>query len=282
MAQAEALAELRAWEKVLPAGAAFTGLSAARAHGLWLPPLPADLPVMAALARREYETTPVRDGLVVIRHPVAPASMTVGGARVVTVAECLVCCCRHLGLLDAVVLLDSALHQRLCTLDELAIIARRKRRGVRLLRAALELADGRSESAWETMLRLLHVSCGVVVTPQVDLFDERGRFVARVDLMVDETGQIQEYDGAQHRDAVVQLDDLARERRLADIGRTRRAYVARHLLQTPEVVLEPIGAVTGRRLSVRPWRDLLESSLYRDPGRAEFSRRLGAGPLTWT
>lgn len=109
-----------------------------------------------------------------------------------------------------------------------------------MFRLALEAADERSESAWETMSRMLHVVCGVAVTPQVDLFDHHGRFIARAGLVVDETGQIQEYDGAQHREADVQASDLRRERGLADIARPRRGHVAKDLLRTPELVLQPI------------------------------------------
>ncbi|WP_300681794.1 hypothetical protein [Nocardioides sp.] len=278
---AAALAELRGWLPALPRDAVGTGLTAALAHGLWLPWTPSGLPVMVALARHPYETTPVREGLHVIRHPVAPASCLVSGARVVTVPEALVCCCRYLGLLDAVILIDSALHLELCSRAELDRIQRRKRRGVVRFREALALADGRSESPWESMLRMLHVVCGVRVTPQVDITDEHGRFVARIDLMVESTGQFQEYDGAQHREADVQVRDLARERRLADAGFHRRGYVAQDLLNDPEGILAPIEAAARRRISAQPWRDLLAGSLYRPAGRAAIERRLGIGPLDW-
>jgi hypothetical protein len=276
------LAELRGWLPVLPTDAAGTGFSAAMAHGLWLPRLPADLPVMVALARHRHETTPVREGLQVIRHPVAPASFPVDGVRLVTVPETLVCCCRFLGLLDAVVLVDSALHLGLCARAELDVIQRRKRRGVVRFRQALALADVRSESPWESMLRLLHVVCGVRVTPQVDVRDARGRFVARIDLVVDATGQLQEYDGARHREADVHARDLARERRLTDVGLQRRGYVARDLLHDPEAILAPIEVAAERTISAQPWRDLLAASLYRPAGRATFERRLGVGPLAWS
>ncbi|UDY23160.1 hypothetical protein [Nocardioides sp. Kera G14] len=272
---------MRAWQPVLPEGAAFTGLSAAQAHGLWTPRLPTDMPVMTALARRQYETTPVRDGLLVIRHPVAPASVDVDGVRIVTIGETLVCCCRYLGLLDAVILIDAALHFELCTRAELEGIGRRKRRGVVRFREALALADARSESPWETRLRLLHVSAGLSVTPQVEILDEFGRFVARADLVVDATGQIQEYDGAQHRAAEVQRKDLVRDRQLADLDRPRRAYVSRDLLDSPQEVLRPIEAVLGRSLDPWPWVHLLTASLHRGAGRREFERKLGLGPLAW-
>jgi hypothetical protein len=46
------------------------------------------------------------------------------------------------------------------------------------------LLDGRSESPWESVLRLLHVAADVEVEPQKKIYDEWGNFVARADLWV--------------------------------------------------------------------------------------------------
>jgi hypothetical protein len=124
------------------------------------------------------------------------------------------------------------------------------------------------------MLRLLHVSCGIPVTPQVELRDAAGRFIARVDLEVDATGEIQEYDGAGHRTAAVLRKDLARERRLADIGRTRRAWTASDLLFRPDDILAPIARSLSTTISADPWRALLADSLYTETGHQAFSQRL--------
>jgi hypothetical protein len=82
------------------------------------------------------------------------------------VAETLLACARDLGLIDLVVLLDCVLHLRLVDRDELERVASQHRRGAPALRRALLLADGRSESPWETILRLFHVVCGLEVWPQ--------------------------------------------------------------------------------------------------------------------
>lgn len=45
------LGDLASWMTVLPDGAKFTHLTAARLYGLWLPPIPVDLPVFVSLPR---------------------------------------------------------------------------------------------------------------------------------------------------------------------------------------------------------------------------------------
>jgi len=46
-----------------------------------------------------------------------------------------------------------------------------------------------------------HQAAEIPVTPQQEIFDERGRFIARADLRIDGTRRIYEYDGARHREA---------------------------------------------------------------------------------
>lgn len=46
-------AGLTAWAEVLPPSAVFTSLTAARAHGLWLPPLPPRTPWFVAMGREK-------------------------------------------------------------------------------------------------------------------------------------------------------------------------------------------------------------------------------------
>ena len=64
-----------------------------------------------------------------------------------------------------------------------------------MLRRALALSDGRSESPWESLRRVLHVVCGVPVEPQFVLLDDHGVFVARGDLRISGTTTLHEYDG---------------------------------------------------------------------------------------
>jgi hypothetical protein len=136
------------------------------------------------------------------------------GLRITTPAETLLACARDLGILDVVILADSALRQGDVTLIELKIAANQRRRGAPRLRQVIPLLDKRSESAWESVMRVLHVAADIPVEPQHEIVDEYGRFVARVDLLIKGTRRIHEYDGAGHREADTHQKDLKRDRHL--------------------------------------------------------------------
>jgi hypothetical protein len=259
------LGELDAWIPTLPASAVFTGLTAAQVWQLWMPPLPADLPRFVAMGRGRGEVKPVRPELRVSRHPQTPGRVLAGGVPVATVPELLVACARVVGLLDVITLVDSALHDRVCSRAELEAIADRRLWGAPRLRAALLLGDGRSESPWETILRLFHVAAGVPVIPQVDLHDSSGRFVARADLLLEGTRSLHEYDGEVHRDLEVHRGDLRRDRRLVAASYVRRGYIADDLRHHPEAILADCSQALGRRLApsrLAAWQRLTADSLY--------------------
>lgn len=266
------LAELRAWQALLPPSGVYTDVTAAAVHGLWMPRLPVGVPLFVAMGSVPGEVKPDRRRLAVTRRPTPPGMVAVAGVRVATVAEVILSAARFLPFLDLVVLIDSALHLGKVTLDELTVVASRRRRGVRSLRAALPYAESRSESAWETLLRLLHVVCGVDVEPQVELFDEYGAFVARADLHVVGTVLIQEYDGAQHREQTEQVRDLRRSGRLADIGVVRRGYTATDVLRHAHAILAAADKALGRSRSTSPspWLAVVANSLYVPAGRRTY------------
>jgi hypothetical protein len=133
------LADLLAWQLLFPAEAAFAALTAAELRGWDLPPLPDGLPVCAAMPYGA--TAPVRPGqLRTTRHRLPPPHDVRRGVRVTTAAETLLTCAPLLGLLDLVVLVDSALRARDIELLELHLICRQHRRGVGRLRRAVALA----------------------------------------------------------------------------------------------------------------------------------------------
>jgi hypothetical protein len=269
-----ARADLAAWRLVLPASGAFGHLTAAREYGWWLPPVPADLPVFATILHADPR--PRRAGLLVCRQPVPFAVVERGGLPFTTPAESLLACARDLHLLDLVVLLDAALHLGTCDRDEIARVAASRRRGAPMLRRALAWADGRSESPWETLLRILHLVCEVPVEPQFVLLDGQGGFVARGDLRLLGTTALHEYDGATHREKHRQRKDLARERRIGNVAWTRRGYT------DVDVLHQAVGILRDADLSlrrphrperVRAWYALLADSLFTPTGTARLRRR---------
>lgn len=276
--RAALLAELAAWQRHLPPSAAFTGLTAATVHELWLPGAVDALPHFVAMGTIKGEVKPIRKGLRISRHPTAPATLAVDGIRVATVPEALLACARILGPLDLVILIDSALHLERCTVADIAAAAGPRRKGAPALRAALALADARAESAWESVLRMLHHVLGVAVTPQVNLHDEHGRFLGRVDLLVDGTHDAHEYDGAGHREQAQHRKDLKRERKLVNGGYTRRGYTSDVLLNSPASVLEDCEKALARslpRAALIAWSRMLADSLVTSTGRRRLARRLG-------
>jgi len=274
--RAALLAELRAWQDVLPPGAAWTGLTAAEVHGLWMPTPTPGLPRFAATGALPGSVTVVRPELAISRHATVPEAVTIEGVRVVPVPDCIVAAGRFLPTLDLVVLLDSAQQLGKCTFEELLDAVSGRRRGVRPTRLALGLSDGRSGSAWETLLRVLHVVCGIDVETQVELFDTHGAFVARADLRVVGTDLLQEYDGADHQQARQQRKDLVRARGLADLRLERRGYVATEVLNQPHVILRAADEALGRavRSDPGPWLQMVAGSLYRPAGRQALLERV--------
>lgn len=263
-AQTLLLLTLEAWRRALPASAVFTGLTAAPLYGLWVPPVASPIPIFIDMGTCRGEVKPVRPQLRVTRHPTPPERLLLGDIPVATVPELLLAAARVLGLLDLIVLVDSALQSGWCTYHEIAEVARRRRRGAPLLRQAVALAD-RSESPWESILRIFHVAVGVPVRPQVDLRDAHGVFLARADLVIVGTMALREYDGAGHRDAETHRDDLRRDRRLVSAGHVRRGYTADDLRFRAAEILQDCDRTLGRphRPSrLEPWQALTTDSLY--------------------
>lgn len=271
---ADLLADLRAWQELLPPSAAFTHLTAAQVHGVWLPPLPAGMPVFVCMPKGEER--PRRPQLRVSRLTGPVSVRTVGGLRLASAPETMLACARDLCTLDATVLLDSARRLGLFSPAALTATAAPRRRGAPALKRAFAWSDARSESPWESVLRVFHVMCGVDVEPQHEVYDEHGGFVARGDLWIRGTRTLHEYDGGVHRDRRTHVNDLARERRLANLGWTRRGYTSRDLLERPDGILREIDASLGRshdRTRLDDWWRLLDDSLFTPRGRRRLAAR---------
>lgn len=270
----ERLADLASWQQVLPNSGTFTHLTGAMVRGWWLPPLPAELPVFAGIM--DSEPRPRRPGLVVCRHTQRIDWDPVAGLRVATPPEILLASARDLGLLDLVVLADAALSLGHCTLNDLRQAAAQRRRGAPALRRALPYVDARSESAWESVLRLLFLVCDVPVQAQYDVRDRDGIVRARADLRILGTRRLPEYDGEVHRDPRRHAQDLIRDRLLLRLGWQRLGYTSGVLLHNAGSVLreadEALGRV-NRPERVRIWHQLLVRSLFTPAGAARLRAR---------
>ncbi len=268
--------ELAAWRLVLPDDAVFTHVTAAYLYEWWMPRLPEFVPVFAAMGGAS--SRPRRAGLVCSRlerdgeHEVFIRH----GFAVDTPAEVLLRAARDLGLLDLVIMIDRARGRGDITIEELERICRTPRPGVARLRQAVLFSDARSESAWEVALRVFHVLGGIPVEPQVDLFDDRGTFVARGDLLVLGTTFVHEYDGAVHDQPRRRTLDLRRDRRLSDAGFVRRGFTAPDLVGQPLVTLHELDRALGRPhrpQRLRPWLRWLDSSCFSVTGRLRLRNR---------
>lgn len=271
--------ELRAWALVLPGDAAFTHLSAAALRRWWLPE-PVPHPVFAAL--QEDGSCPRRKGLLVTRHRELPAAELINGVRVTSGAETMLAAARDLGILDLVLMGDSALRLGHTTVPELEMVAGRGRRGGPMLRTVIPLLDKLSESPWESVMRVLHLAAEIDVAPQHHIFDAAGQFVARADLWLVGTKRVHEYDGADHREGEVHRRDLTRDRRLMAIGWERQGFMAADLLYDGASAIRSADQVLERAWDVRRlrrWNALIAQSLSSPGGRARALSRWGcSGP----
>ncbi len=266
---------LRAWGLALPLWSSFTGLTAARLRGWWLPPLPSALPLFVASGRAARIARPE---LHVCRHDTIPSWELVNGVRVCGAAETVLACARDLSLLDVVVIGDAALHAGDVSREELISIARLHRRGSPLLRRAIPLMTGQAESIYEGLLRMVHVVSGIEVVPQHVARTADGAFVARGDLLLAGTRTFHEYDGGHHRSPGQHEADLRRDRRLMEIGYHRRGYTSSDVLACAIGILRDADRTIGRvhdPSRIHAWYSLLQESLFTPSGQARLARRLG-------
>jgi very-short-patch-repair endonuclease len=197
-----------AWLR-LPGAAVFSGPTAAHLHGLdpqWSV-IEATLPPASRISRRAGMT---------IRRCRLEAEEIVRrkGFRVTSPLRTVVDIASRSDLVEAVVILDAALHKRLIRIEQ--IEPRPGDRGVRTLRRAIELAEPATESPMETRLRMVLVLSGLPRPEvQVRLRAPTG-FLARADLYYSEPRLVVEYDGATHRDSIAA--DNRRQNRLVEAG----------------------------------------------------------------
>lgn len=276
-------ADLHAWLLVMPEGSAFTHLTAARLRGWQVPNLPSQIPVFAAV--HAGTRRPRRPGLLFSRL-VGDSEVEVRhGLPVERAEEILLRAARDLGTADLVVMIDSAIRLGDVDVRRMERLLASRRPGVRALRTAWQLADGRAESGGETLLRVFHVASGIVVEPQVELVDDDGHRLGRADLLLVGTREVHEYDGAHHRDGRQHRIDLRRERALGTAYR-RRGFTLDDLLNHPAAVMHELDRVLDRPhdpARLRRWRALIANSTYSESGRQRLVNRWqrAVGVVDW-
>ena len=151
-------------------------------------------------------------------------------------------------LVDAVGFLDTALHARLVSIDDIRcwIQSHKGWKGVARLRRAIDLTEPKTESPMETRLRLLLLQAGLPrPRAQVALYDDNGEFLGRPDLYYPDQRVGLEYDGASHRDSLAV--DNRRQNRILEAGYLLLRFTATDVLNTPLAVV----ATVRRTLSAR-------------------------------
>jgi very-short-patch-repair endonuclease len=146
-----------------------------------------------------------------------------------------------------------ALHKRIVDLTDLRSYCEENRgaKGIARLRRAIELAEPATESPMETRLRMLLVMARLPrPRAQVPLHDQQGRFIGRPDLYYPENKLGLEYDGATHRDTLV--EDNRRQNRLLNAGIRLLRFTAADIYGTPESVIEQVRRATSNKTIPSP------------------------------
>jgi hypothetical protein len=224
---------LSAVARRLPAGAAFSGHTAAWLHGLDLAPcdpIEVTIPEPTGSGRRA--------GASVCRAALASDEIVMRrGLPATSALRTAVDLGGRDPLTEGVVAVDLALHAGLVTIADLHmhVAEHPGAKGVARLRRVMELAEPKSESAMETRLRLLLVLAGLPSPEaQVSIHDDQGRFLGRPDLLYRIQGLAIEYDGGNHRERLV--DDNRRQNSLIGAGLRLLRFTAADVYGNPDLV----------------------------------------------
>lgn len=233
----------------LPAGAIFSGRTAAWLHDLDVPQPPA----VEVTVPPEWKMS-ARERLAIRRASLAADEVvTRRDMPVTSILRTLLDLGQTLPPVEAVVVADMALHGGLVSLDEFqaAVKARQGTRNVSRLRRLAELVDPAAESAMESRLRTMLVLAGLPrPAAQVSLYDPGGRFLARADLYYPAARLVLEYDGATHRESLVA--DNRRQNRLLSAGYRLLRFTAADVLGRPGSIVELVRAQLAQPELIRP------------------------------
>jgi len=231
------LLRLAAARRRLPPGAVFSGPAAAWLHGLDVQPC---APIEATV--EPGCGVSARGGIRLRRSILAADEIVVRRALPATsIVRTLFDLSKSWSLIEAVVIVDCALHMGLVGKAELCAAARPGRRDVRKFRQVINLAEPKAESQMESRLRMLFVLGGLPRPQvQVDLHNASGVW-ARADLYYPSHRLVIEYDGGSHRTSLIQDD--RRQNELLSAGYKLLRYTAPDVLRTPELTLAQVRGV---------------------------------------
>ena len=145
----------------------------------------------------------------------------------------------------AIAALDQLLRLGVFTLEELLAEIPRYRgmRGIRQFRFLAPLADGRSESPGESALRLRFKDAGLTTPePQQNIYDARGRFIGRADLLIKELLFVAEYNGEEWHDEEQEPHDAARCKAMEDADHTVRVFTRHNVYGQHQDAIEILNA----------------------------------------
>jgi very-short-patch-repair endonuclease len=228
-----------------PAGAVATHFSAARMLGAPVPPHPDEhITVRAAKDRRRR--LGVRCHVLQIEESDV---VVTAGVRLSCPNRMFVELARFLGLVDLVVLGDWLVKAGHTTVGSLRLYCRSSlEQHSRRARTAADLVRARSESPQESRLRVLLALAGLPAPAiNLEVFDEDGEFMARLDLAYPDLKLAVEYDGAHHADPAQWEADVARRQRLEDAGWRIIVVTRRQLFQHPGRVVDVVARALADR-----------------------------------
>jgi hypothetical protein len=187
-------------------------------------------------------------------------------------------------LREAVVVLDMmAAAGRVSVLLMVRYANRRATAREPFLQEAISRASEHSKSPMETRLRLIWLLDAELPSPYVncEILDLEGHLLGEVDLLDPESGTAAEFDGAEHRRALRQAADIAKEQRLRDAGLEVARVTGPDMNDVPLVVrrlhaararIHPVAA-GDRRWVARPKRDTLHARVLEQLRREEQYER---------
>jgi len=262
----------RAVSEVLPRDSGFGHLTSSALRHWWLPNR---LRAHVLLATTTSRVHVQRQGLYVRRSRFAELE-DVDGVPLVSAPHTLVELARDLSLVDLVPIVDCALRDG-ADVDAILGAARPRVPGVLRLRRAVTLADDRSESWWESVLRLMHVLTGLgPVECQVPLWVD-GAFVARADLHLVGTRRFPECDGGRHRERDRHDHDLGRDKRMSRVRYERYGYTTSEIATSPGMVIRDAEDARGRQHDPRrvtTWWRYARTSTLTPYGRTRLAAKL--------